>query len=161
MPPGGSVYDMRATPLDLSLLLVSKQTYLEAIDIFYRINQLDINDCDVLYTFLTNIGLARRQCITAVSFSECGAHVTEGMELLKSCSSLRFMEVRLSEDPLHHDDLLEGLIQLRGLTEVKFALPPCPYPRSIGRPPCFCDGPVTDLEKLREIMMSPRESATL
>jgi hypothetical protein len=50
------------------LLLVSRQTFLETHATFYRFNNLHFGSTKILLRFLQNIGFARRQQITSITF---------------------------------------------------------------------------------------------
>lgn len=148
IPPGGTLDDAVPTPLDLSLLLVSRRTYREAFDVFYRINRLEISDTDVLYTFLMNIGPERRNSITDISFGFDGNRKREALELLKSCTNLIFLEVQLFTNRMP-DDEFEMLRQIRGIYDVRFCWPTDPMQSPGDRR--------SDLDGLREIMMGPKD----
>ena len=63
-PDWGVIHQVK--PDDLSILLVSKQTYIESFHVFYTTNCLYFTDTALLYRFLKNIGYARRQHLTMV-----------------------------------------------------------------------------------------------
>ena len=77
------------SPFDLSLLLVSRQTYLEAYHVFYRFNTIHFGDTKALLQFLQGIGFARRQELTDVGFDWVGSESKTAFRLLKTCSNLR------------------------------------------------------------------------
>lgn len=102
-------------PFDLSLLLVSKQTYMEAFHIFYQNNTLYFNDTDTLLQFLKNIGFARRQEVTNIGFDWVGAESKAAFRLLKTCSNLQTVRLTMTKT---HPKGYEALREVRGLTNV-------------------------------------------
>ena len=153
IPPGITVWESRPTSLDLSLLLVSRQTYQEARSIFYRINKLCFRGMGELCTFLRNVGLSRRRSITRVAFSLDPDTIVEAVELLRTCDDLTSIEVSILNTvrTVH----LSALCTLRGIKNVEILMSPCPYPRSIG-PICYCDGPWFDIQEMKRLITSPR-----
>ena len=80
------------SPFDLSLLLVSKQTFLEAYHVFYRFNTIFFASTDALLEFLQGIGYARRQELTDIGFDWVGEETTKAkatFRLLRTCGNLR------------------------------------------------------------------------
>jgi hypothetical protein len=77
------------SPFDLSLLLVSKQTFLEAYHVFYRFNPIFFTSTDALLEFLQGIGYARRQELTDIGFDWVGDEAKAAFRLLKTCGNLR------------------------------------------------------------------------
>jgi len=148
---GKTLRDLRPTILDLSLLLVSQQTYSETFETFYRINHFTFVSTDTLYTFLKNIGLARRQAITSISLVLFGSQGLEALQMMRSCTNLKRLEVRLMTERLSKEKF-EALSLLRGIESVEFVLIPCPYPKSMGEL-CYCDGPRWDVRGLEKSMM--------
>ena len=61
--------DCKPNTSSLSLLLVSRQIFLEAYPIFYRVNTFTFGNIGSLQRFLKNIGFARRQYLTRIRFS--------------------------------------------------------------------------------------------
>jgi hypothetical protein len=102
---------------DFSLLLVSRQTFLETYATFYRFNKLHFGSTKYLFRFLRNIGFARRQQITRIAFGWtfhcCNAKAT--FRLLKTCSNLRTVEIIL--DSRRND--LAGAWDIGALREVR------------------------------------------
>ena len=77
------------SPFDLSLLLVSKQTFLEAYHVFYRFNTIFFASTDALLEFLQGIGYARRQELTDIGFDWIGEEAKATFRLLRTCGNLR------------------------------------------------------------------------
>ena len=65
-PTWGVTHDVKSH--DLSILLVSKQIYMEAFHVFYTTNCFSFTDTGLFYRFLKNIGYIRRQHLTMVYF---------------------------------------------------------------------------------------------
>ena len=153
IPPGVTVAESSPTSLDLSLLLVSRQTYQETRSIFYRINKLCFRSMSELCTFLRKIGPSRCRSITRMTFSLDPDTIFEAVELLRTCKDLASIEVRVFNTvrTVH----LSALCTLRGIKNVEILMPQCPYPRSIG-PICYCDGPWFDIQEMKRLMTSPR-----
>ena len=102
-------------PIDLSLLLVSKTTFLEAWHIFYRINTLYFADTGTLLHFLRNIGYARRQQLTDVGFDWIGLEAKAAFRLLATCSGLKTVRFSVHcSRPVGYDALRE----VRGIARV-------------------------------------------
>lgn len=82
----------------LSLLLVSKQTYLEAFHIFYEHNLLSFTNVDSLWRFLTIIGPARCVHLARIKFVSQGPiFECEGaFRLLQKCPKLRRLDIVLN-----------------------------------------------------------------
>ena len=80
------------SPFDLSLLLVSKQTFLEAFHVFYRFNTIYFKNTEALLQFLQGIGYARRQELTDVGFDWVGNEAKSAFRLLRTCGNLRVRE---------------------------------------------------------------------
>lgn len=110
----------------LALLLVSKQTYLEAFHIFYRYNNLVFSNGDLLEQFLRNIGYARRQHVTHISPVWKGNRIGFGLRFLKRCPSLTHLDMHIPVIPAWHMELrgfcscVATLRNVRGLEEVQF-----------------------------------------
>ena len=151
--PGFSVRRWGPTPLDLSLLLVSKQTCQEAYGIFYRINQFDFGGTAELCMFLRKIGPRRRCSITCVKFGFGPEAVFETIELLRTCECLEYLKVHISN--MVESGHLNALCTLRGIKKVEIVMSPYPYPRSIG-PICYCDGPRFDIKEVEQLISGPR-----
>ena len=103
------------SPFDLNLLLVSKATYLEAYPVFYKINTIYFRNTDILFDFLTNIGPARRQCVTHIGFNWIGSNPKLAFRLLKSCGSLKTLRFTL---PTSFPQGYETLHEVRGMQNV-------------------------------------------
>lgn len=99
----------------LSILLLSRQTYIEAFHIFYRFNNFYFTSSNVSYRFLRNIGYVRRQHITAIEFHWSGSHSNLAFRLLKTCRGLKFLKT-----PIMHNepDGYMALREVRGLEKV-------------------------------------------
>lgn len=110
----------------LSLLLVSKQTYLEAYHIFYQYNPLDFGNLYSLWLFLKNIGFARRLCVDHISFSWYGSETKEAFQLLRRCANLRRIDIHVPNNSWCGEKLQghsygeEFLREVRGLEAVNF-----------------------------------------
>ena len=102
-------------PINFSLLLVSKTTFLESFHIFYRSHTLYFQDTDTLILFLRNIGYARRQQILDIGFDWVGTGSRAAFCLLKTCGMLK--SLRFS---LHGPNFCgyEALREVRGLKQI-------------------------------------------
>jgi len=109
---------------DLSLLCVSRQTFLEAFHVFYRYNKLHFNSIDVLYKFLKNVGYARRQQISNIAFGWLwiDLHAKEAFRLLKTCSNLRYIEIIVNSETYPRWTMSDeaALKEVRGMEMVEF-----------------------------------------
>lgn len=79
----------------LSLLLVSKQIYLEAFHIYYRYRNLKFSDSFSLSLFLKNIGDVRRYYVTRINFNWTEYATPELYDLLRRCPNLRFLDIHI------------------------------------------------------------------
>ena len=131
--------------IDLSILRLSEQTYIEAFHIFYRFNRFYFKDTEVLFRFLRNIGYARRQQITTIEFCWRGHETAKiAFRLLKTCKGLRTLSTWISDyEPWGYAALRE----VRGLERI-----------SIGKnTPSVCSH--CDPQKLEQAMLRPRLKA--
>ena len=104
-----------SSPFDLSLLLVSKQTFLEAFHVFYRFNTIYFNNTETLLQFLQNIGYARRQELTDVGFNWVGTESKSAFRLLRTCGNLSTVRFSMhSKNPPGY----EALREVRGVRQV-------------------------------------------
>ncbi len=115
-PPGAGI---------LAILLVSKQTYLEAFHILYRETCITVLDTSMLYTFLKNIGYARRQNLTALEFSYSGKDPKTAFRLLKTCQNLRSLSIDLLVGDRGPPVAWHALREVRGLENVRFKVIRC------------------------------------
>ena len=101
-------------PTMLSILLVSRQVYAEAIHIFYSTNRLYFPDTELLYRFLRNIGYTRQQHLTKIYFCWRGISAKESFRPLKTCRRLKIVHftVPCSEPPGY-----AAVREIRGLEE--------------------------------------------
>jgi hypothetical protein len=110
----------------LSLLLVSKQTYREAYHIFYRHNNLQFLNVCYLWKFLKNIGYARRQYVTHITFVWMGLEASAAFGLLQRCPRLKFLDIilpcrlGLTRCRPCHSHSYNMLCEVRGLEAVNF-----------------------------------------
>lgn len=110
----------------LQLLLVSRQTNIEAYAMYYRNNKFHFPNLTLLARFLWNIGDARRAHITNLSFTYSQHDAApRGMgQLLKACSNWRHITVDVrtccSREPDRY--LARVLSQVRGMESVQFSL---------------------------------------
>lgn len=169
---GGIGHNVR--PQDLSILLVSKQTYLESVHVFYSTNCLSFTNTGLLYRFLKNIGYARRQHLTMIYFQWRGPHAKEAFCLLKTCRRLRRVEFTV---PCSHPPGYEALKEVRVETAKARALihyaSAQPQPSNVrSHTSCFGDygchckcrrayEPASRLQELEEAMMRPRRPKDL
>ncbi len=148
-------------PLDLSILLVSKQTYLEAFHILYAHNTFTFNNIGTLLKFLQRIGYARRQQVVSVVFKWIGADPKAAFRLLKTCSRLKRIEFTLCYFQLKG---LVALREVRGLEEVEihhrrqlaFCVCMAVLGRGCNRNMHLDDTQLSDPIELKEAMMRPR-----
>ena len=110
----------------LSLLLVSKQTYIEAFAFYYKLNTLHFSNLNLLTRFLRNIGFARRQYLTSLTFFWSGTDLTScrtAVNMLQKCPSLRALKVyTVQNDKIEakRKKALKGLKAVKGLEKVTF-----------------------------------------
>lgn len=170
-PKWGISHDVK--PQDLSILLVSKQTYLESFHVFYATNCLSFTNTGMLYRFLKNIGYARRQHLTMIYFIWRGPNAKEAFRLLKTCRRLTRVEFTV---PCSHPPGYEALKEVRVETAKARALihfAPAQLPSAIrSHTSCFGDyechclcrrdyEPPSRLQELEKAMMRPRRPADL
>ena len=86
-PDWGVTHEVK--PSDLSILMVSKQIYVEAFHVFYTSNCFSFTDTGLLYRFLKNIGYTRRQHLTMIYFLWRGPDAKEAFRLLKTCRRIK------------------------------------------------------------------------
>lgn len=129
---------------NLSVLLVSKQTYMETYHIFYRINHLCFETTTTLFQFLHHIGSPRRQQIVSVSFNNFDHNAKRAFRLLKTCQRLKHVRLIL---PLHQPPGYVALREVRGLESVYVYLHEYLTHRGIPR---------SDPNELKKAMMRPR-----
>ena len=115
-PPGAGV---------LAILLVSKQTYLEAFHIFYRETCITILDTSMLYSFLKTIGYARRQNVTSLEFIYSGKDPKTAFRLLKTCQNLHSLTIDLLVGDRGPPVAWQALREVRGLEKVRFKVIRC------------------------------------
>jgi len=99
----------------LSILLLSRQTYIEAFHIFYRYNNFYFTSTNRLYRFLRNIGYARRQHVTAIKFYWFGSDSKRAFRLLKTCQGLKFLKTSIIDN---QPDEYVALREVRGLEKI-------------------------------------------
>ena len=110
----------------LSLLLVSRQTYIEAFAFYYKINTLHFPKLDLLIRFLRNIGFARRQYLTSLNFFWSGADPTScrtAINMLQKCPSLRTLKIYTDKKDKTKPKSIKALRALKavkGLENVSF-----------------------------------------
>lgn len=109
---------------DLSLLCVSRQTFLEAFHVFYRYNKLHFESTDMLYKFLKNIGYLRRQQITSIAFGWLwiDLYAKEAFRLLKTCPNLKHMDIIVNSKTYPRWTMPNeaALKEVRGMETVEF-----------------------------------------
>lgn len=118
----------------LSLLLASKQTFLEAYPLFYR-GKLSFPSATALSRFLDRIGHARRCFLTSLSFTyRRDDPVPDGLSLLEELPNLEALEIHLRRWSINVPRLLLHAIEdVRGLTSFEYQMPS--LERWMG-PPC-------------------------
>lgn len=171
-PQWGVIHHVK--PHDLSILLVSKQTYVESFHVFYTTNCLSFTNTGLLYRFLKNIGYARRQHLTTIYFLWRGPNAKEAFRLLKTCRQLTTVQFTV---PCSHPPGYEALKDIR-VEEAKaralihFApaqLPPLTirsHTSCFGDYECHClcrrpYEPASSLRELEDTMMLPRRQEDL
>ena len=144
----------------LSLLLVSRQTFLEAYPIYYRVNVFCFANVNILHRFLKNIGLARRQHVTRICFCWKGVCAKKTCRLLKKCPRLKSLHIVLYnvEVPsrwffLNKVTECAFLRDVRGLETVKFIVEPHKRP---GFTIQYQPETAAELEDLSRAMTRPR-----
>ena len=156
-------------PHDLSILLVSKNTYVEAFHVFYSTNCFSFTDTGMLYRFLKNIGYTRRQHLTMVYFLWRGHDAKEAFRLLKTCRRLTTVQFTV---PCSHPPGYEALKEVRvenaqARALVHFAPAQNPPLNIHDHTSCFGDylchclcrrnyEPASNLRELENAMMRPR-----
>ena len=144
-------------PLDLSILLVSKQTYLEAFHILYSHNTFTFNTIDVLLKFLRQIGYARRQHVVSVVFRWESDDPKAAFRLLKTCSRLKSIDFNLC---YFQPNGLAALREVRGLEKVEIYHRQLALYKFMGVLNPYYVGKmhlaIAQLSELKEAMMRPR-----
>ena len=107
-PDWGVIHEVK--PCDLSILMVSKQIYVEAFHVFYTSNCFSFTDTGLLYRFLKNIGYTRRQHLTMIYFLWRGPDAKEAFRLLKTCRRLKLVQFTV---PCSHPPGYEALKEVR------------------------------------------------
>ncbi|KAI9798253.1 MAG: hypothetical protein M1835_002739 [Candelina submexicana] len=80
-----------------TILRASRQTYLEALPICYRLNSFQICGTDQLADFLTAVGPVARANVREIFFCWCATEdAIEAFQLLKACDSLTQLFIRVS-----------------------------------------------------------------
>ncbi len=74
---------------ELSLLLVSRQTYFESYHIYYRINTIHLSTTTNLFRFLCKIGYARRQQLVSISFQNFDENAKRAFLILRTARRLK------------------------------------------------------------------------
>ena len=117
-------YTSRIAKQRLSLLLVSKQTCLEAFSFFYRYNHFHFFDVDELTQFLKNIGYARRHFVTHVTLHWIDDKAELACRALQRCPNLRCIDIWLDISEVFERGLFRECTaffrNMRGLEEVGF-----------------------------------------
>ncbi len=163
-----------AKPNVLSILLVSKQIYVEAFHVFYTTNCFSFTDTGLLYRFLKNIGYTRRQHLTMVYFLWRGPDAKEAFRLLKTCRRLKVVQFTV---PCSHPPGYEALKEVRvkkakARALVHFASAQSPPLNIHDHTSCFGDyqchcicrrpyEPASNLRELEKAMMRPRRPQDL
>lgn len=171
-PDWGVTHEVK--PCDLSVLVVSKQIYVEAFHVFYTSNCFSFTDTGLLYRFLKNIGYTRRQHLTMIYFLWRGPDAKEAFRLLKTCRRLRLVQFTV---PCSHPPGYEALKEVRVETAKARALvhftPAQNPPLNIhNHTSCFGDyqchclcrrpyEPASSMQELETAMMRPRRAQDL
>ena len=166
-PDWGIIHQV--SPQDLSILLVSKQIYVEAFHVFYATNCFSFTDTGLLYRFLKTIGYIRRQHLTMIYFLWRGPDAKEAFRLLKTCRRLKIVQFTV---PCSHPPGYEALKDVRVETAKARALvhfAPAQYPplSIYNHTSCFGDylchcmcrrhyEPASNLREIENAMMRPR-----
>ena len=166
-PDWGVIHQVK--PHDLSILLVSKQIYVEAFHVFYTKNCFSFTDTGLLYRFLKNIGYTRRQHLTMVYFLWRGPDAKEAFRLLKTCRRLKVVQFTV---PCSHPPGYEALKEVRvekakARALVHFAPAQNPPLNIHDHTSCFGDyqchclcrrayEPASNMRELEKAMMRPR-----
>ena len=108
--------DIRAPRFNLSILRVSKQTYLESWHVLFAVNIMGFPSTDALLAILQRIGYARRQQVVSVSFKWVGNDPKAAFRLLKTCSRLKSIMFNLC---YYEPKGYAALKEVRGVEEVK------------------------------------------
>ena len=145
----------------LSILLVSRETFLEAYPIYYRVNLFYFPNVNILRRFLKNIGLARRQHVTRICFSWTGVDAKKTCRLLMRCPRLTFVDIvlsnynqtRLGSPGLPKATECAFLREVRGLETVAFT---CDLSTRYGSTIYNQFETAADLEELCDAMRRPR-----
>ncbi|CAD6580319.1 MAG: hypothetical protein ASARMPRED_009432 [Alectoria sarmentosa] len=161
-------------PDDLSILLVSKQIYVEAFHVFYTTNCFSFTDTGLLYRFLKNVGYTRRQHLTMVYFLWRGPDAKEAFRLLKTCRRLTTVQFTV---PCSHPPGYEALKEVRvekakARALVHFAAAQNPPLNIHDHTSCFGDylchclcrrsyEPASNIRELENAMMRPRREQDL
>ena len=108
--------DIRPPLLDLSILRVSKQTFLESWHVLYAVNTIGFSSTDALLAILQHIGYERRQQVVRVSFKWLGKDPKAAFRLLKTCSRLSSIKFNLC---YYEPKGYAALKEVRGMKEIE------------------------------------------
>ena len=154
------------TKSTLNILLVCKQTYIEAFHVFYASNRFYFSDTELLYCFLKGIGYNRRQHLSMIAFDWCGPYAKEAFRLLKTCRRLKSVQFTIPCcEPPGYAAMREirGLEQARVLERRHYGERACIHSRIAAADyRCHCryrtqgEGPLDDVPELERAMMRPR-----
>ena len=166
-PDWGVVHGVK--PCALSILLVSKQIYVEAFHVFYTSNCFSFTDTALLYRFLKNIGYTRRQHLTMIYFLWRGPDAKEAFRLLKTCRRLRLLQFTVPcSQPPGYEALKEVRVETaKARALVHFAITQNPpldihdHNSCFGDYQCHCIcrrpyEPASSMLELENAMMRPR-----
>ena len=156
----------RFSVLDLNLLLVCKQIYIEAFHVFYSSHRFYFSDTELLYSFLKGIGYNRRQHLSMIALDWCGPYAKEAFRLLKTCGRLKSVQFTL---PCGEPPGYAAMREIRGLEQALVVerhhyepgwntytfMAPADY-RCRCRPGEQGKGPLDDVLELERAMMRPR-----
>lgn len=128
-------------------ILLSRQTYIEAFHIFYRINNPYFKSTDRMYRFLRNIGYARRQHVTVIESYWKGRDSKRAFRLLKTCQGLKVLKTMITDN---QPNGYVALREVRGLEKVSINYGP-PDKNYHLNPSSYHDP-----QELKQAMMRPR-----
>ena len=106
-----------------TMLGVCKQVRDEAVPIFYRRNQFELDDPESLYRFLHGLSIPRRRQIAHVTLARWGKEsrcATAAFRKLAQCIRLTYLKISLPSagEKMHEFIGIKAFAALRGLQEV-------------------------------------------
>ena len=142
IPPPDVAHDMSSKCFNI--LLTCREIFMEAYQIYYRVNVFYFSGLEVMTKFLQNIGAARRQELVEVhlSWTDFAISTVRGLRLLKTCRNLKAVGIH----GFFPTSEMVALKEVRGLQHVYLYDTRIPFERAWAE----------EKADLRQAMMRPR-----